>query len=62
MMTPLVFYWEVLHQRFTLVSDVYIYMLFCDIINSFILLFGYWAFGVSSCNLLLPSSVGRRCC
>ena len=49
---PYELYYAVLNQRFTSVTDVYLYMFLCDVINFLIIIFGYNAFGVSLHALL----------
>ncbi|EEC14193.1 conserved hypothetical protein, partial [Ixodes scapularis] len=40
------FFENLLHPVYRVTTDVYAYMFFCDFINFFIMVFGYWAFGV----------------
>lgn len=39
------FFENLLHPVYRVTTDVYAYMFFCDFINFFIMVFGYWAFG-----------------
>ncbi|XP_064467318.1 piezo-type mechanosensitive ion channel component 2-like isoform X2 [Ornithodoros turicata] len=39
------FFDNLLHPVYRVTTDVYAYMFFCDFINFFIMVFGYWAFG-----------------
>ncbi|XP_039260902.2 piezo-type mechanosensitive ion channel component 1-like isoform X4 [Styela clava] len=43
--SPYRFYRRILTQEFSAVTDVYIYIFLCDVINFIIIIFGYWAFG-----------------
>ncbi|CAN7985926.1 unnamed protein product [Ixodes hexagonus] len=40
------FFQNLLNPLHRVTTDVYAYMFFCDFINFFIMVFGYWAFGV----------------
>lgn len=42
---PVMFYWEVLHQRVTLVTDMYVWMFWLDMINSILVVCFYGKFG-----------------
>ena len=46
------FFHNVLHPPYRITHDVYSLMFLCDFINFFILVFGFYAFGVSFCFCL----------
>lgn len=46
------FFHNVLHPPYRITHDVYSYMFLCDFINFFILVFGFYAFGVGECQCL----------
>ncbi|CAN7950730.1 unnamed protein product, partial [Ixodes pacificus] len=42
------FFQNLLNPLHRVTTDVYAYMFFCDFINFFIMVFGYWAFGTGN--------------
>ncbi|KAG8198468.1 hypothetical protein JTE90_022198 [Oedothorax gibbosus] len=40
-----IFFYHLLYPEYRVTVDVYAFMFFCDFINFFIVVFGYWAFG-----------------
>lgn len=54
MIKPIIkFFHNVLHPPYRITHDVYSYMFLCDFINFFILVFGFYAFGVSRFNVYM---------
>nr|XP_026690889.1 piezo-type mechanosensitive ion channel component 1-like isoform X4 [Ciona intestinalis] len=45
---PYFLYTSVLNQQFLSITDVYVWIFLCDVINFIIIVFGYWAFGAYS--------------
>jgi len=41
------FFWDILHTQHRAATDVYAFMFLADVIDFIIIIFGFWAFGVS---------------
>lgn len=42
------FFYDIIHPEYSPVCDVYALMFLVDVVNFIIIIFGYWAFGVSA--------------
>lgn len=45
------FFYNLIHPEYSAVTDVYVLMFLADTVDFIIIVFGFWAFGVS-CTLL----------
>lgn len=52
------FFYDLIHPEYSAVTDVYVLMFLADTIDFIIIVFGFWAFGVSV-TFTLRSSEGR---
>lgn len=43
------FFYDIIHPECSPVCDVYALMFLIDVVNFIVIIFGYWAFGVSAC-------------
>lgn len=51
------FFYDIIHPEYSPVCDVYALMFLVDVVNFIIIIFGYWAFGVSVTSALsIPQS------
>ncbi|XP_035679168.1 piezo-type mechanosensitive ion channel component 2-like isoform X10 [Branchiostoma floridae] len=54
------FYYRLLHPKYSAVTDVYVLIFLCDFINFIIVIFGYWAFGKHSAGADVMSSISEN--
>ncbi|KAI8491937.1 mechanosensitive ion channel [Branchiostoma belcheri] len=54
------FYYRLLHPKYSAVTDVYVLIFLCDFINFVIVIFGYWAFGKHSAGADVMSSISEN--
>lgn len=50
------FFQDILHTQHRAATDVYAFMFLADVVDFIIIIFGFWAFGVS--RGLLPGTIG----
>lgn len=52
------FFQNILHAEYRAVTDVYALMFLTDVVDFIIVIFGFWAFGVSTLNLTFKNRKG----
>ncbi len=48
------FFYDIIHPEYSPVCDVYALMFLVDVVNFIVIIFGYWAFGVSAALAYIP--------
>lgn len=55
------FFRDILHTKYRAATDVYALMFLADVVDFIIIVFGFWAFGVSRVFDVVSKDAGRGC-